>query len=93
MRHWHRHELRVLQDEAHVPDRHEYEPDGAGEEEKVAVGPRLHHLDVRPQVEHPQHHVHPVSQLAKSGAMLPAVSKIVPIVLAVFVIGVIWNRV
>ena len=57
------------------------------------MGPRVHHLEVRPQVGHQQHDVQSVRELAKSGAMRPAVDEIVPIVLAVVVPGVIWNRV
>ena len=57
------------------------------------MGPRLHHLNICPQVGHQQHDVQPVRELAKSSAMRPAVYEIVSIVLAVVVISVIWNRV
>ena len=58
------------------------------------MGPRLQLLDVRIQMEHPQHQVQAVGKLAEAGAMVPGIdqviSRIVPI-LVCFVVGDLGN--
>ena len=84
-------ELGVLHYEAHVPDGDPDKPDGAYEEDQIAVSPRVQLVNVCVEVDHPEGHVKPICELTEALAVIPAVDQIFLRVLTIVVPSVIWN--